>query len=153
MSSDTQTTGPGPTTAVTTSLVPVKPKSDKLIVQDDGPVALFDTGKFEHMQRIAALMANASLIPDHLRGTKKKGQPLVPFRPEQVLANCFLVVNQSVRWGLDPFSVAPETYAVGGKLAFQGKLIAALVNSRAGLRGRLRYSFKGTGDKLTVTVR
>lgn len=120
-------------------------KDSPLACTDDGSVShLLDQGKFEQMQRVASLMAKASLIPDHLtKGSK-----------EQTLANCFLVVNQAFRWGLDPFSVAPETYSVGGKLAFQGKLIAAVVNARAGLRGRLQYGFTGKEgtDARTVTV-
>ena len=62
------------------------------------------------------------------------------------------MVNQSLRWGLDPFAVAAETYQVAGKLGFQGKLIAALVNARANLKGKLRYEFSGTGDGRTVIV-
>jgi hypothetical protein len=113
------------------------------VVQDSGPLAhLMDTARFEHLQRIALIMATASLIPDHLKGHNQ----------QQTLGNCFLVVNQSLRWGLDPFAVAAETYQVGGKLGFQGKLIAALVNARANLKGKLRYEFSGTGDGRTVTV-
>lgn len=113
------------------------------VVEDHGPLAhLMDTARFEHLQRIALVMATASLIPDHLKGKND----------QQTLGNCFLVVNQSLRWGLDPFAVAAETYSVQGKLGFQGKLIAALVNARANLRGKLRYEFSGAGDGRTVTV-
>jgi len=110
---------------------------------------LFDTARFDHLYRIAGAMAAASLIPEHLWRNKH-----VEFSPEQVKANCFLIVNQSIRWGMDPFAVMPETYVVGGKLAYQGKLIAAVVNARAGLEGRLKYDFtgrKGTDD-FTITV-
>lgn len=125
-----------------------KPPAQKLIVHDNGPLAhLFDTARFEQLHRLATGMARATLIPDHLRIA---GGRELPF--EQIQANCFLIVNQSVRWGLDPFMVAPETYVVGGKLGFQGKLIAALVNSKAGLKERLRYAFSGEKDNRTVTV-
>ncbi len=121
---------------------------ERLVVQDQGPAAyLFDTARFEHMQRIATAMAHASLIPDHLRG---KGTGDASFR--QTVGNCLLVVNQAARWNLDPFAVAPETYVVKGKLGFQGKLVAAVVNSRAGLKGRLAYSFFGERDGRTVIV-
>jgi len=53
---------------------------------------------------------------------------------------------------MDPFAVAPETYVIQNKLGYGGKLVAALLNTRAGLAGNLRYEFKGTGDNLTVTV-
>lgn len=131
----------------TTALVPVPPT--KLVVHDEGPAAyLFDTARFEHMQRIAKVMALASLAPDHLtHGRDKKPLPI-----ENAVGNCMLVVNQSVRWGMDPFAVAPETYVVGNKLGFQGKLVAAVVNARSGLQGRLRCEYTGNGENRTVTV-
>lgn len=124
--------------------VPARPAPKPVrVVSDSGPLAhLLDTARFEHLQRIALIMATASLIPDHLKGRSQ----------QETLGNCFLVVNQSLRWGLDPFAVAAETYSVQGKLGFQGKLIAALVNARSNLEGKLRYEFKGTGDNRTVTV-
>lgn len=119
-------------------------RRDIRVVEDDSQLSnLLDTARFEHMHRIAVAMARASLIPAHLRGESA----------EETAANCFLVVNQALRWGLDPFIIAPETYVVGGKLAYQGKLIAAVVNSRAGLQGRLKYRFNGlAGPELAVTV-
>lgn len=130
-------------------------KREIRVVEDNSAIAnLMDTARFEHMFRIANAMAAASLIPEHLVG-KKKGGEITHFTAEEVRANCFLIVNQSLRWGFDPFAVMPETYVVGGKLGYQGKLIAAVVNSRANLEGRLRYSFTGTkgtpGFTITVT--
>lgn len=134
-----------------TQIATSKPKEVR-VVQDNGPVAhLMDTARFEHTYRIANAMAQAALIPDHLVGVKRGGQ-FQPYSQTQIVGNCFLVVNQSLRWGIDPFSAMAETYAVGGKLGFQGKLVAALINARAGLKKRLNYAFKGTGDDLTVTV-
>lgn len=119
------------------------------VVEDDGPNAcLLDTARFEHMGRIATTMATCALLPDHLLSGKSG-----PYPPEQVRGNCFLIVNQALRWGLDPFAVAAETYVVSGKLGFQGKLIAALVNARARLKSRLSYQFNDkTGDALAVAV-
>lgn len=125
---------------------------EKLIVQDSSAIAyLMDTSRFEHCVRIAKLMASASLIPDHLKIDSKTKQLL---SPEAITANCFMIVNQAFRWEFDPFGVAPETYVVGGKLAFQGKLVAAAVNARAGLEDRLNYEFEGKpgSDDFTVIV-
>jgi hypothetical protein len=129
-----------------------EPRPAKLIVQDNTSISyLMDTAKFEHCYRIAKLMATASLIPDHLRMDMKTKQ-LLP--QEQVQGNCFMIVNQSLRWGFDPFAVAPETYIVGGKLAYQGKLVGAAVNALAGLVGDLQYEFSGKPgtDDFTITV-
>lgn len=113
------------------------------VVEDHGPVAhLMDTARFEHLQRIAKLLASASLTPAHLIGKNS----------ESTMGNCFQVVNNAIRWGVDPFALAAETYVVGNKLGYQGKLVAALVNSRAGLKSNLRYEYEGTGDNRRVTV-
>ncbi len=128
------------------------PSREVRVVEDNGPLAhLFDTARFEQLYRIAQAMARAALIPDHLVGVKR-GQNFQPYTAEQVIGNCFLVVNQSVRWGIDPFAAMAETYAIGGKLGFQGKLVAAVVNARAGLVERLRYEFTGEGENRTVMV-
>lgn len=134
------------TTPITpTQSVTVAPKREIRVVEDSSALSyLFDTAKFEHSYRIAEAMARASLIPKHLKGPTK----------EDTAANCFLVVNQALRWNLDPFAVAPETYEVHGKLGYQGKLVAAVINTRAGLAERLSYTFSGTKgkDDFTVTV-
>jgi hypothetical protein len=128
----------------TVAVIPA-PKREIRVVEDDSPLAyIMDTAKFEHCYRIAEAMSRASLIPQHLKGGTK----------EETAANCFLVVNQALRWHMDPFLIAPETYSIQGKLGYQGKLVAAVINTRAGLAEKLRYDFsgeKGT-DNFTVTV-
>lgn len=117
-------------------------------VHDDGPNAnLFDTRKFNQCYRVATAMADMSILPDHLKRDKSG-----PYSQRQIIANCFRIVNQAVRWGFDPYAIVDETYVVGGKLGYQGKLVAAVVNARAGLVGRLRFTHEGTGDAMTVTV-
>ena len=110
--------------------------------QTDG-VYLMDASRFRQMEEIAKVMGSASLIPAHLRGNGDA---------RQAAANCFLIVNQALKWRMDPFMVAPETYEMRGKLGFQGKLIAAVINTRAGIKGRLEYRHYGEGDKRTVEV-
>jgi hypothetical protein len=138
-------TTPNQTTLPPTQAVIVASKREIRVVEDDSPLAyIMDTAKFEHCYRIAEAMSRASLIPQHLKGGTK----------EETAANCFLVVNQALRWHMDPFLIAPETYAIQGKLGYQGKLVAAVINTRAGLAEKLRYDFsgeKGT-DSFTVTV-
>lgn len=130
-------------TTTTTALV-TQPRREIRAVQDDSAISyMMDTAKFEHCYRVAQMMARASLIPKHLKGDCA----------EQTAANCFLIVNQSIRWGFDPFAVAPETYVVGDKLGFSGKLIAAVINARAGLSEKLSYAFNDKkGDELEITV-
>ena len=119
-----------------------KPR-DAIIVQDDSAIGyLMDTAKFEHIYRIANAMASSTLTPKHLQG----GSLAI------TAANCFRVVNQAIRWGFDPFAVADETYVVHGRLGYQGKLVAAVIQTRAGISGRLVYTYEGSGLDRTVTV-
>lgn len=111
------------------------------VVYDVIPV--LDTARFEHMQRIASVMAGSSMVPDQLRGDTDN----------QTLANCFLVVNQAVRWGMDPFAVAQCVSVVHGKLCYEGKLLHAVIEAKLGIR--LKYEFidedKG-GQQLGIIV-
>jgi len=112
---------------------------DTRYTQDVIPV--LDTSKFEHMQRIATVMAHCKYVPNDLI----KDQ-------DSAVSNCFLIVNQAVRWGMDPFALAQSSYFVSGKIGFDGKAVAAAVNSDPRLRGRLDYAFEGQGDAMKVTV-
>lgn len=104
---------------------------------------LMDSARYEQMKTVAGAIANSSMTPKHL----------IDRDPKKTLANCIRVVNQAFRWQLDPFAVVDETYVVHGRLGYQGKLIAAVVNARSGLVGRLRYEYiPGDGDKLGVKV-
>lgn len=130
-------------------------KSGELIVVDNSPNALlFDTAKFGQVQRVARAMATSPLIPEHLRGERRQGGGFQPYDVTTAAANCILVVNVAYRWGLDPYAVAPETYVVRQRLGFQGKLVAAVVNTRADLAGgNLRVVYNGgQGDNLAAVI-
>lgn len=129
-----------------------QPKREVKVVHDDGPLAhIFDTARFEQLQRVAAILAAGSLTPSHLVVTyMKDGQKLVDETATK--ANCFRVANQAIRWGFDPFAVADASYVVGGKLGYEGKLVAAVINARAGVVRPLRYEHSGSGDGRKVLV-
>lgn len=113
------------------AIVPVA-KRDPIVVVDEIP--MLDTAKFEHMQRIALVLARAGLVPKHLKGET----------PDEAIANCFLVVNQALRWRMDPFAVAQGTFVTQGKIGYEGKLVAAVINTHRNLAGRLSYAYTGT---------
>lgn len=87
--------------------------------------------------QLADIMAQASLIPKHLRG--KPG-------------DCLLVVMQAQRWGMDAISVAQCTSVIQDKLCYEGKLVAAALYAMGAIEGRLEYEFSGNGDGRTVKV-
>jgi hypothetical protein len=66
--------------------------------------------------------------------------------------DCAAVTMQSLKWGFDPFSVAQKSYKVKDIIAYEAQLIAAVINARSGIKGRLKYQFDGSGEDLTCTV-
>lgn len=87
--------------------------------------------------RFADMMATSRLVPAHLQKSP---------------ADCMMVLMQAMRWRMDPFAVAQATAVIQGKLMYEGKLVAAVVNSLGNLSKRLAYSYSGEGDSRTVTV-
>lgn len=120
---------------------PARPARQTYQVMD--PIPILDTARFEHMQRIAGIMARSSLVPEALASQD------MPF--ERAQANCFLAVNQAVRWEMDPFAVAQCMSVVKGKLCFEGKLIAAVIESKLGIK--LFYEWNDAlGDALAIKI-
>lgn len=107
------------------------------LVLQDSSVAIFDTAQFEHMQRIATVMSSAKLVPVHLQGS---------------VADCLMICQQAHRWQMDPFALAQATYVVHGRFGYEGKLVAAVINTRARLREKMSYDITGTGDDIKVVV-
>lgn len=76
-------------------------------------------------------------IPKHLRGNP---------------GACMAVALQAFEWNLSPFAVANKSYSVNDRIAYEAQLIAAVVNTRSGIQGRLKYKYEGEGAKLRCTV-
>jgi hypothetical protein len=92
---------------------------------------------FEGVDRLAQLMAKMGTLPKHLQG-----QP----------ADCFRVVVQAAKWGMDPFAVAECTSLVHGRMCFEGKLVAAVLQRMNAIEGRLSFEFSGEGQAMSVVV-
>lgn len=94
----------------------------------------------DQAMRLATAMANAKMVPKHL---------------QQDVGSCLMVVEQAMRWRASPFAVAQCTSNIGGKLAYEGKLIAAILPSCGAIVGELNYEYHGDPKKpegLSVTV-
>lgn len=88
--------------------------------------------------KFAEVMCRADIaLPKHLRGNA---------------GACMAVAMQALEWQLSPFAVASKSYAVNGAIAYEAQLIAAVVNTRSGIKGRLKYAFEGEGGEMTCTV-
>lgn len=88
--------------------------------------------------KFAEVMARAGkMLPSHLQGD---------------VGACMAVSLQALDWQMNPFAVASKSYFVNGRVAYEAQLIAAVVNTRSGIKGRLRYEFDGEGNTLTCKV-
>lgn len=122
-----------------------KPRTAVATVSVDvnNPVSLYlDTAVFAQINRIANMMTQSGLAPVHLRSDEKYNR----------VADCILVVNQALRWNSDPFAVAQHTFVTKGKLGYEGKLIAAMVNASPKLKENLDYEYSGEGMERQVVV-
>jgi hypothetical protein len=125
------------------AVIPKAPASTPVAFDADDPISLYmNSGIFEQLQRVAKMMAKANLVPAHLRGDEK-------------IADCFLVAAQAFRWRMDPFSVAQHTFVTQGKLGYEGKLIAGLINASGRLQANLKPIYsgaRGTPDRAVRIV-
>lgn len=112
-----------------TTIIPVKESNA-------ASMGLVPATMSEAMQ-LANLMANAKLVPAALQKSP---------------ADCLMVIQQAIRWELDPFAVAQECSVIQGKLMYGGKLVAAVINVRGGLAERLSFTYEGDGEDRTITV-
>lgn len=115
------------------------------LVGADNHIAAFDAEMYSSLYRISETMAQSSLIPDSLKGDGGKLYPI-----EKVTANCFLVAEQAYRWGLSPFAVIQCASVVYGRLMWEGKLVAAVIEAKLGVR--LSYEYSGEGSSRRVVV-
>lgn len=128
------------------------------------PTNVFDLARFEQVSKVASVMARSTMIPQHLTHVKAKGGDPEPLSYDQVYGNCFLVANTAANWGMDPFAVAQATSLVHGRLCFEGKLVAAVLDHCLGIvltyqfgvwdndRQVIDLSREGVGDDLAVRV-
>jgi hypothetical protein len=97
----------------------------------------FNLAKFEHAQRIAALFASSTMVPQHFQGN---------------VANCLIALNYADRIQADPFMVLQNMYVVHGRPGVESKLVIALINQSGKYSEPLKYKFDGTGDDYGCTA-
>lgn len=92
---------------------------------------------FAQLQRVATMLSQSGAVPAHLKNN---------------VADCAIVAAQAFRWKMDVFAVAASVYVLQGKLGYEGKLIAAVVNASPKLDKKLNYEYSGEGRKRKVRV-
>ncbi len=129
-----------PSTALATQAPAPPPRVIRVV---ESAVGIMDTARFEHMGRVATIMAQAGLLPESLttyKVIKPDGTAGLEYHDfDTVRARAFMIVNQADLWKADPNAIAQATSLVHGKLMYEGKLVHGLIESRLGIR--LRYDF------------
>lgn len=93
-----------------------------------------DDSLFNKCHRLAQMMASgACTVPKHLQGN---------------VGDCFAIVGQSLRWGMDPYAVAQKTHVVNGTLGYEAQLVIAVINNRAPIKGRIKFDYFGDWSKV-----
>ncbi|QRY69211.1 recombinase RecT [Ensifer sp. PDNC004] len=111
---------------------------DSVGISSTGTGAKIAPQNLAEVVKFAEVMCRADIaLPKHLRGNA---------------GACMAVALQAMEWELSPFAVASKSYAVNGAIAYEAQLIAAVVNTRSGIKGRLKYRYDGTGGEMTCTV-
>lgn len=129
--------------AETTDLVPPQASSAIAVSGAYNSFLTATPGQLEKINQAARHMASWSGLPVHLRH---------PTRPDTTLANCVRICNAAAIWAIDPFFLADASYFVAGKLAVEGRVLAGLINVRAGLREKLHPEYTYSGSKITCTL-
>jgi len=113
-------------------------------------IELSDEGSGIAIKRLVDAMEIAKLM-----AVSKQAVPMF-MRGEPGL--CYACVVRAVRWGMDPFFVAEQSYLVKNpkngeeRIAFMAQLIVAVINARAPLEKKLRAVYSGEGDDMKCTI-
>ncbi|RLC19397.1 MAG: hypothetical protein DRH93_15595 [Deltaproteobacteria bacterium] len=100
------------------------------------PSLLLDVERFEHAQRVAKMLSQSTMVPDHFR---------------ENIGNCVIALNYAARAGVDPFMVMQKMYIIHGKPAVEAQLQIALFNNSPRFSA-LKFKVSGTGDNLACVA-
>lgn len=103
--------------------------NNKPVVHSDNGLYL-DTAKFEHGWRVASMLAESTMVPEHFRNN---------------VGNCMIALNLASRVELDPFMLMQKMYIIKGKPGIEGQLVIALVN-KTGKFSALEFELSGEGN-------
>lgn len=112
-------------------------KNVQLREVDQGGGLRLALNSFAELEKFSHFMAMSKFVPKHLREKQ---------------ADCLAVLLQSMRWNMDPFSVAQKTYFVNDGMAYEAQLVNAIVLSRAQIKTRPKLSWSGEGEDLKCKV-
>lgn len=113
------------------------------------PSAALNPQRLDYLWSLAERMAAGTTVPESLRG-EREGSRFTPFDHQTIVANVFAVVEQADRWNVSPFALISAAAIVRGKLTFEGKVIAAVLEAQFGVKLYPYYRGKPGTDNYHV---
>jgi hypothetical protein len=110
------------------SETPVPEKPNKIIIQGNDMSLYTDTGKFEHLWRVATAFSQSTMLPN--------GYSKSP-------ANCFLAIDLAMQVGMHPLQFMQATNVINGKLGFSGQYVIGLINNKQRFKSDLNFIYSG----------
>ena len=81
-----------------------------------------------------------------------KSQTAVPKHLRDNPGACLGVALTASEWQMSPFAVANKSYVVNDRIAYEAQMINAVILRRAPIKGRMRFSYSGEGEKRRCKV-
>lgn len=103
-------------------------KSNKIVIHGNDMSLYTDTGKFEHLWRVATAFSRSTMLPN---GYSKS--------PE----NCLLAIDMAMQVGMHPLQFMQATNVINGKLGFSGQYVIALINNKQRFQSDINFEYSG----------
>lgn len=119
-------------------MLPNRAITDPMEITEPGERGALVPKTAAEAMEFAKIMATSDIgVPAHLRD-----KPGV----------CLRIISDAMNFGMSPFHLADDSYAISGRLAYGAKAIYAMTLASGFLRGRLDLEFAGDGAALVCTV-
>lgn len=111
-------------------------QASRLLVSSDDPVTgiLWDSAKFEHLQRVAKMFSESGMVPEVF-----KKNP----------AACAVGLQLAQQLQVSPFMLFQKLYVIQGKPAIEAQLAIAVANQRGVFTAPIEFVFSGDNAKKT----
>lgn len=121
----------------------------KLVAGTEFRTSSFSREKFADLAQWANMLASSSLLPSALTH-EKPGDEKTRLPSERIMANCFLIMNLADAWDVNPFALAQGVSLVHGKICFEGKIVAGVIEKHLGFK--LSHYITGSGDEMRIFI-
>lgn len=133
MAENTDDVAPAENTEATSKNVPVR--RERIVTRS--PVPIMDTAAFDHIGRIANVMAESGMMPESLRCIiegRGNNRVVTDLPSKVIIARAFMIAELASRINMSPFAIMGCASFVHGKLMLEGKVASAAIENQLGVR-------------------